>query len=348
MVARFDARFNPAPGIDVQRPLFLPVFQPGGGVLPMDAERFRAFGVEACICNAFFLYKNREVRARFEAGLTLSAHLGFDGMLVTDSGAFQGFSRPLYLDNRTIVRFQQAIGAHVVSPLDLVTPPGDSRREAERKHRTTLKRVEEALGVVDRAVLAGVQQGGRFLDLRRESVRALVHMGCRYIAVGSLVPFFNTSHDLTFVGDVIRDARAVVPPAVPIHVYGAGDPVELPFYMAFGADVFDSSSYAHFALKGRYMTPYGAHAAGELPWTGDCPCAACATHGEAVFAAPERLAAHNLHAVLDTIRRARRRLAEGTLLDALDEIAAIHAERFPASRLPASWMHHRDRVRADG
>ena len=64
----------------------------------------------------------------------------------------------------------------------------------------------------------------------------------KYVAIGSLVPFFNVNHDLSFVGAVLRDARQVMGPDIPMHVYGAGDPCELPFMVALGANVFDSSS----------------------------------------------------------------------------------------------------------
>jgi len=81
-----------------------------------------------------------------------------------------------------------------------------------------------------------------------------MQMGVRYFGLGSLVPFFNKNHDLKFVGKVIMDAREAVGEEYPIHVYGAGDPLEIPFLVYFGANIFDSSSYAHYANSKFYMT----------------------------------------------------------------------------------------------
>ncbi|MEX2188729.1 MAG: hypothetical protein WD875_18110, partial [Pirellulales bacterium] len=104
-------------------PLFLPVCQLNDPFVPMDVLRDE-MRVDGGIINAYFLYKQRELRDRFDDGLTLREYVGLcDGLLVTDSGAFQGFVRKLFLSNKTIVAFQERIGTDVSSPLDLVTPP---------------------------------------------------------------------------------------------------------------------------------------------------------------------------------------------------------------------------------
>jgi 7-cyano-7-deazaguanine tRNA-ribosyltransferase len=205
----------------------------------------------------------------------------------------------------------------------------------------THSRVREAKSIVRRSTLAGVQQGGRFLDLRRRSAEALVAIGVQYIAIGSLVPFFNRKKNLGFIGNVLRDARAIAGPEIPIHVYGAGDPAELPFFVALGADIFDSSSYGHYAVGGWYMTSFGAInqpdriAAGEYR----CGCHVCsvATSPGAVFSDKSALAAHNLWTILETIRRVRRALSENGLSLLLSEILAQHMEWFPKSELGKSW-----------
>ena len=296
-------------------PLFLPVYQKTFG--SVAAHHWREYEIEGCIVNAFFLYKQRDLRRQFADGLTVKDHIGFGGLVMTDSGAYQGFTRQLYLDNRKIVRFQEEIGADIVSPLDLVTPPGDSRTVATKKMEATLRRVREAEAALrDGTTLAAVQQGGRFLDLRRQSVEALVDAGVRYLALGSLVPFFARNHDLRFIRRVLEDARATAGPDVPIHIFGAGDPVELPFLVAWGADVFDSSSYAHYARGGWYMTPYGALASADdvERHQYQCGCTACAAKPLAdLWADEDALRAHNLATVMGTISRVRAAIDDGTL-----------------------------------
>ncbi len=321
----------------LRTPLFLPVYEPGATDLTA-AELPERFGVRGIMVNAYFLYRRRELRRTLpEEGL--KDYLGFDGLVATDSGAFQAFRGRLYLRNRDIVRFQEDIGADVVSPLDVVTPPGDNRKTAEGKLSTTMQRISEALGLVQRATLMGVQQGGRFPELRRRAASGLVEMGVRYLALGSLVPFFTRNHNLEFVGRVIRDARDCAPPEVPIHLYGAGDPVELPFYVALGCEVFDSSSFVHYAGEGAYMTPYGALPAGRSVDNDQftCSCPWCIRHGPEVRENLPLLCRHNLWSVMKAVERAGEAAREGRMEELLRDILETHSRWFPDSLLAETW-----------
>lgn len=319
-------------------PLFLPVYQPGNPYVSVPLLE-QEFGIRGLITNAFFLYKNRELKPiLLQRGIR--EFLGFSGLIMTDSGAFQQFSGPLYLSNRKIIMFQQEIGVDVISPLDLITPPGDNRTTATKKLDLTVKRIEEGLGIVNRAVLAGVQQGGRFLDLREQAIRALVTLDVKYIALGSLVPMFTKNHNVEFVGKVIRQARQIAPAHVPIHLYGAGDPVELPLYAALGCDIFDSSSFIHYAKQGWYMTPYGAieiqrRHFWELPYL--CPCHYCTQGEEALRQDETLLARHNLSMILRVVEEIRQHLAANTLSDYVRYILDVHQQHFPQSKLAQSW-----------
>ena len=319
-------------------PIFLPVYQSKQSEIKLDDQEFASL-LDGCIVNAFFLYKQRDIRIELTTVRGLHDFLGFHGLVATDSGAFQGFTRRLYLKNSDIVKFQDMVGSDVVSPLDLVTPPGDTRTTAEAKLQATERRVVEGMRLVERGTFAGVQQGGRFLDLRHQSVSFLRDLGVRYLALGSLVPFFGRNHDLRFVYEVARDARTVMGPDVPIHLYGAGDPCELPFLVASGVNVFDSSSYGHFARGGWYMTPYGALkdlgpvVAGEF----SCACPVCA---DGITQLPEErdLYRHNLWTIATTMREINRRLDDDTMPEYLKEIMDIHNHWFPASALASAWL----------
>ncbi|HMB92263.1 MAG TPA: tRNA-guanine transglycosylase [Rhodothermales bacterium] len=318
-------------------PLFLPVFERDNGFVTTD-DLQNLFGVRGLITNGFFIYKERALRTQV-AQEGIQSFLGFDGLVMTDSGAFQQFTRQLYLSNKKIIAFQQEIGADIISPLDLISTPGENRTTATKKLDATLRRIEKGLEIATDAVLAGVQQGGRFLDLRARALEALKAMGCQYIALGSLVPFFNKRHDLEFAGEVIYQGRDILGEALPVHLYGAGDPVELPFYFALGCDIFDSSSFVHYAMGGWCMTPFGAFKLDEqLPpveflkqspfFEGDF---------EALGADTARLARHNLWMILHVIEDARQRKEAGTLLDHLDHVAEVHQHWFPDSKLQPSW-----------
>lgn len=327
-------------GFDLPTPIYFPVYQPKDSVVPME-HWVPEFGIQALILNAFFLYKDREVKARFADGMRLKDHIGFDGVVMTDSGAFQGLKRPLYLKNRKIVKFQDSLGADIISPLDLISPPWDKRTVAEKKLNSTLKRVREAVELTENSVIAGVQQGGRFRDLRQRATDELLEMGVSYLALGSLVPFFNKGHAMRFVGEVIGDARRQAGNEMPMHIYGAGDPVELPFLAAMGADIFDSSAYGHYAQQGWYMTPFGALRDLTRIERGEwaCDCRPCTTHPVAhVHGDLHLLGWHNLHTVVRTLARIRGALDEGNLDRLLQRVLEVHGTWFPESQLGPSWQ----------
>jgi 7-cyano-7-deazaguanine tRNA-ribosyltransferase len=133
-----------------------------------------------------------------------------------------------------------------------------------------------------------------------------------------------------------------------MHVYGAGDPCELPFLAACGATIFDSASYGHYAQGGWYMTPYGALTdpgpvlAGEFA----CSCPACLELPVAQVLADEaRLCRHNLWTICDTVRGLRGLVGDRARLHArLEEILRVHAAWFPRSRLVPSWRSVQDTV----
>jgi 7-cyano-7-deazaguanine tRNA-ribosyltransferase len=315
-------------------PVFLPVHHRDPMVTPEALAR-----APGMIANAYFFYKDRQIRTQVRQGLRLRDLVPHDGILMTDSGAFQGFNRPLYLKNRTIVAFQAELGADIVSPLDLVTGPWEKRSAAEQKLAATHQRVVEALRLVDDRLVAGVQQGGRFLDLRARATDDLLAAGARYLALGSLVPFLTRNHDVRLVVRIVRDARERAGPDMPLHLYGAGDPVELPLFALAGANVFDSSSFAHFAIDGWYMTPLGAlplERAREADWTCGCDVCVATSWDTTPELSARQLSAHNLTVVLDAIDAIRTASRAGRLAEHVTAIVTAHQVLFPDSELEAS------------
>ncbi len=319
-------------------PLFLPVFEHGNPFITSQSLQ-QEFGITGLITNAYLLYKKRALKAMvLEQGV--KRFLDFNGLVVTDSGAFQQFSGPLYLSNTKIIAFQEAIGADVISPLDIITTPGDNRTSATKKLKATLKRVKAGLPLVERGILAGVQQGGRFLDLRGEALEHLVEMKVKYIALGSLVPFFTRNHHIEFICKVIKQAREIVPPEIPLHLYGSGDPLELPFYMALGCNIFDSSAFIHYAKDDWYMTPYGAlKGQARLEATQyKCSCPYCKADESELWQDKSILTAHNLWTTQNVMAKATRMVEDNTIFSYLAHVIQTHQQWFPESRLAHSWQ----------
>ncbi len=323
-------------------PLFFPVYQPKSNLVSIDDIK-EHFTIDGMIVNGFFLYKDAETKRLLLEEKSLHEYIGFDGIIMTDSGAFQGLKRPLFLNNKKIVKFQDAIGADIVSPLDHISPPGENRTTAGKKLKSTNKRIREAKKLVENGILAGVQQGGKFRELRDESTTFLMELGVEYIAIGSLVPFFNKNHNLAFVTKIITDARKIIGDEIPMHIYGAGDPVELPFFVALGADIFDSSSYGHYAIGGWYMTKYGALKLERESLIRDynCSCKICVGEKDNLIAKisdVKNLAFHNLYTILHIIDKIREALEAEKLHEMLQDILSTHQKWFVDSQLESSWV----------
>ena len=330
-------------GKEIEFPVFFPVYQPESNLISMQDMK-NNYPAKGLIVNGFFLYKKEETKKKLLSGTNLHDFIDFQGIIMTDSGAFQGLKRPLYLSNKDIVLFQDAIGADIISPLDLISPPGDKFQVAKKKLNSTIKRIKKAKDLTQHAILAGVQQGGRFVELRKQSMEALMEIGVEYIAIGSLVPFFNKNHDLSLVIKILKDARSIAGDKLPIHVYGAGDPVELPFLFQLGANIFDSSSYGHYAAGGWYMTPYGSLTIDQKEAFEEysCNCAVCkkAKNKISVFKDTATLAAHNLHIIFETINEIRKHTQENSMEKYLEKILERHSRWFTESDLKKSWQEH--------
>lgn len=323
-----------------QTPLFLPVYKYGDA--PISIHRLKEeFGINSIITNAFFLYRNKELRNQaIEKGI--HDLMSFDGLIMTDSGAFQQFHGPLYLSPKKIVKFQDDIGADIISPLDVITSPGDNRTTAQKKLNATNKRIQEALQIANRSLLAGVQQGGRFPELREEALKRLMELDVQYVALGSLVPFFTKDHKIDFVGKMIKQARYIISsPEIPIHLYGAGDPLEIPFYVALGCDIFDSSSFYHYGIGNWYMTPYGAINTSEIDELSmyKCDCVICQSYSwKRIRESQNLLIEHNLWTILKVFHQLKL-LKENpdSYQQYLDHILDTHDEWFPNSEFRKSW-----------
>ncbi|MCD6444717.1 tRNA-guanine transglycosylase, partial [Candidatus Bathyarchaeota archaeon] len=146
-------------GKRIETPLFLPVYNPNIPVIT-PREMRETYGFEAVMTNAYIIYRHEHLRVRaLEEGV--HSLLGFDGVVFTDSGAYQTFRARLELSQAEIVRFQEEIGVDVGVMLDSPSR-GESYDECKRSVLETADRGEEwsRLRTEGRAAWEGVIQGG--------------------------------------------------------------------------------------------------------------------------------------------------------------------------------------------
>ena len=308
----------------VRTPVLLPVVNPH---LPLITPReMQGMGVEAIITNAYIFRMSERFR---DAALREGLHrvLDFDGVIMTDSGAFQqSVYGDVTITNRETMEFQQAIGSEILVPMDIATPPSADRETAARDLAETMLRLQEAVEIAGTEHLAGPVQGGRFPDLREQAGAAVSGLGLTFCPIGAVVPLMERYRYRDLVR-VVLSAKRGLSPAACVHLFGAGHPSMFALAVAMGCDAFDSAAYALFAKDGRYLTPWGSwhlEELSELP----CPCRVCRDHtAQELREDPGRerlLALHNLQVTLAEIGRIRQAIQDGVLWELVDDRCRSH------------------------
>jgi len=332
----------------IRTPALLPVINPH--LQPVTAGEMKEMGAEGLITNAYIFSRSEEFR---EQALSHGLHrvLGFDGLIMTDSGSFQlSVYGEVEITNMETLRFQEAIGSDIHVPLDIPTPPGADRLQVERELGLTMTRLREARETLGPdAPLAGPVQGGIFPDLREQAGREVGELGFSFCPIGAVVPLMEAYRYGELV-DVVMAAKKGIPASSCVHLFGAGHPAMFALAVAMGCDVFDSAAYALYAREGRYLTPSGSaklQELSELP----CPCRICRSHSaDELRESPEKerlLALHNLHVSLAEISRIRQAIQDGVLWELVDERCRSHPALLKGYRAllsRAATLEERDRV----
>jgi len=335
-------------------PCFMPVGT-RGAVKSLAAPDLEALGAEVVLANALHLAL-RPGAATVAALGGLHRFTGWSGHLLTDSGGFQVFSlRPQVDDDGVtfrspydgastrltpegVVELQGTLGSDLAMVLDecppLPSPPEVLRAAVERTLRWAARSV--AAPRREGQALLGIVQGGTDLGLRAECAERTVALGFDAYAVGGL----SVGEPRPAMLEALEATLAHLPADRPRYLMGVGDPVGLVESIALGVDLFDCVQPTRLARHGHVLTAEGRlslrnarFAADTGPLDARCACPTCARWSRGYLrhlllvaepTAPRLLTIHNLHWVLDLIRRAREAVVDGTLAALRNEVAAVH------------------------
>ncbi|MEI7433272.1 MAG: tRNA guanosine(15) transglycosylase TgtA [Methanomicrobiales archaeon] len=332
----------------LKTPALLPVVNPH---LPLiTPAEMKSLGAGALITNAYIFYRSKEFR---EPALARGLHdlLGFDGIIMTDSGSFQlSVYGDVEVSNSDTLLFQRSIGSDIIVPLDIPTHPDTSREQAEKELDITMERLREAGQILGPgAPLAAPIQGGSFPDLREQAGRMAGEMGFTFTPIGAVVPLME-SYRYEDLVRVVMAAKKGIPSSACVHLFGAGHPVMFALAVAMGCDLFDSAAYALYAKEGRYLTTHGSKKLAELSEL-PCSCEVCRSHSaDEMRQSPEKtrlLARHNLIVTLTEISRIRQAISDGVLWELVDERCRSHPRLLRGYRIMLSYageLATRDRI----
>ena len=326
----------------VETPAFMPVINPLTQVI-LPKRMKKEFHANIVITNSYIMKKN------FSDVPNLDVHrlLDYDGVVMTDSGAYQilvyggvEFTQP------EIIEYQKRIGSDISVILDIPTGWDVSREKVEYTVDETLRRAEDAIPLIrdSDALWVGPVQGGRHLDLVAKSAKSIGEMPFHIHALGSPTEVMER-YMFPVLVDMIMAAKKNLPPDRPLHLFGAGHPMMFSLAAALGSDLFDSASYALYAKNGRYLTPHGTLRLEDVNYL-PCACPVCRKHTidelkTTTKGERERLLAeHNLHACMTEIDTIKQAIFEGSLWDLVERRSRGHPAM--TSALKRIWEYRGD------
>ena len=305
----------------IETPVLFPVINPAIQPIPPReiAEKFRC---KALITNAYIIKKHYGEKAVRQG---IHRLLNFDGVIMTDSGAYQILVYgDVEVKPEEIVDYQEKVDTDIAVILDVPTGWNVSRKQAEKTVNQTLARAKALWKIKSRKDIlwVGPVQGGKFLDLISKSAKEIGKFPFQIHALGSPTPVME-QYQFEVLVDMIMAAKMNLPLERPLHLFGAGHPFMFSLAIALGCDMFDSAAYAIYARENRYMTEYGTFRLEELEWL-PCSCPICTRHdAEDLREMPKNereklLAEHNLYVCFEELRRVKQAIVEGRLWEHLE------------------------------
>src|SRR3989344_6136580 len=179
----------------IQTPAFIPVATQAA-IKALSVEQLQEIGFEALLCNTYHLYLRPGSKTVKKLG-GLHPFMGWTKPIFTDSGGFQVFSlndglckinddcvefkshidssKHIFTPEKAI-KIQQELGADIIFAfdqcLDINADRETTRKSLARTHAWEERSLQEfQKSNKDKQALYGIVQGGRFLDLLKESAQ---------------------------------------------------------------------------------------------------------------------------------------------------------------------------------
>ena len=314
----------------IETPAFVPVIHPVKQTIP--SKKIKEIGFNLVITNAY-ITKNHYGENAIKKGI--HEIINFDGAIMTDSGGYQVLE---YGDVEVLppdmANFEKGILTDFAIPLDKPTGFGLPLKKAESFVKHTLKVSKETLGNSDKngQIWIGPIQGGEHFELVSKSTKSLVKIGFKMLALGSPVEFME-SYEYKLLAQMIIAAKKSMPHSIPLHLFGAGHPLTIPFAVALGCDTFDSASYMLYAKQQRYITDDGTRHLSDIT-VFPCNCEVCSKFTPDELRQLEindkvnQIAIHNLHTIKLEVDKTKQAIYEGRLWEYVIKKARAHPKLY--------------------
>ncbi|HCC37108.1 MAG TPA: tRNA guanosine(34) transglycosylase Tgt [Treponema sp.] len=347
----------------VSTPVFMPVGT-CGTVKAITVDDLREIGFEIILSNTYHLYLRPGTEVLGEAG-GLRRFMNWDRNILTDSGGFQVFSlsglRKItsegawfqshidgsrhFLSPEKAVEIQTIIDSDIQMQLDVCSPWGTARRQAEKDLAVTIewmrrakKTWEEKRAQGYEGNLFSIVQGNFFPDLRKQSVEACVDCDTAGIAIGGL----SVGEPAEAFAETLAFTAALMPREKPRYVMGIGTPDYILMAIEQGIDMFDCVLPTREGRNGRVYTRDGPFALKKSenrldfsPIDKECTCKVCRQYSRAylrhLFKTQEILCSmlasyHNLFFLNELTVNARRAIEQNRFAEFKKEFLSRYME----------------------
>lgn len=233
------------------------------------------------------------------------------------------------------MEIQQKLGADIIMQLDQCPPYPATREFVARAVDLSAMWAKRCLAAHTRQdqALFGICQGGMNLDLRLESIRRLRQIGQESLAAGhkDFAGFgiggysVGESHETMF--ETLGEVARALPENKPRYLMGVGNPTTLVRAVHEGVDMFDCVLPTRTARMGTAFSSTGRMNLRNAKFTHDftpldhsCTCPTCQNYTRAYLRHLVKqnemlgailLSVHNLHFLIDLMRRAREAVLAG-------------------------------------
>lgn len=239
------------------------------------------------------------------------------------------------------MQIQHRLGADIMFAFDELTTLMNTRGYQEEsiartqawaeRCATEHRRLTEERSDMPYQALFGVVQGAQYEDLRRKAARGLIPLGFDGFGIGGAIEKEN-------LGEIVRWVCEELPPELPRHLLGIGEPDDLFTAIENGADTFDcvgpsrvARSSRVFARDGRYNLLVAASRRDFNPIDPECDCYTCTHYTKAylhhLFKTGEMIGAtlatiHNERFIVRLVDDIRAAIDDGTYHDLKSETLA--------------------------
>ena len=312
-------------------PNLFPVVHPYKNTV--NLSDLKKIGAQCVFTNAYIIYQNPQVR---ESVLKKGIHkyLKFDGIIATDSGAFQKYmynKTDIEINAKTIEVYQEDIGSDFPVILDVPVQPDDNYETAKEKVYLSIQRAKDNIArrKKDSSHWFGPIHGAKYLDLLKISTLEMSKLDFGVYAIGGLVKSL-LSYRFDLVIKILLNVKKNLVWNKPVHMFGLGLPQFFSLAVACGCDLMDSAAYVLFAKENRYFTLSTGTSKLEELEEFPCHCHICCKYKPKEVLnfeddlRTELLAKHNLYISFSELRTIRQAIREGNLWELVEQRVRNH------------------------